>query len=308
MLPITRPLNTLANLSKNDIEPILIQLSVPDLLNCSLISKQFYKTITIFWQKKSYIDFFPACQPVAPFKQWYELQYVRAKDEAQAALGLPNKVTCFSAGCKDNLNNKALYSFFCMDKPGQLHVLIEKKTLNLAVLYNTVCPPLHSSERVNAILLVGDDAVLAQAAASFRSSEIEEREISAIHLVYALPMPVQDQVYSAFYEILPDAYKDLRHHSKIDIGKHAFHTDLIPLDPNLKALAIENCLMERFLELPQATRDGIYEELSNIVKHSNHYSGWGEHAFHDQHGVSSTREQKIKAIQNYFARPVQSFL
>jgi WD40 repeat protein len=57
--------------------------------------------------------------------------------------------------------------------------------------------------------------------------------------------------------------------------------------------------MERFCLMPKWAKDKIYRALYNILTFDNAYWGCAEHAFHDQHGLTSTPEQKAQAIENY---------
>ncbi len=61
--------------------------------------------------------------------------------------------------------------------------------------------------------------------------------------------------------------------------------------------------MQRFLSMAAEERGKIYAELYEILKpFQNGYWRCAEHAFHDQHGLSSTPQQKAQAIRNYLNR------
>lgn len=61
--------------------------------------------------------------------------------------------------------------------------------------------------------------------------------------------------------------------------------------------------MEQFSNLPQDVKNEIYGKLYLILRpFQNDYLGCAEHAFHGQYGLSSTPEQKARAIENYAAR------
>ncbi len=61
--------------------------------------------------------------------------------------------------------------------------------------------------------------------------------------------------------------------------------------------------MQRFLRMSGEERGKIYGELYELLKpFQNDYWRCAEHAFHDQHGLSSTFQQKAQAIRNYLNR------
>jgi len=63
--------------------------------------------------------------------------------------------------------------------------------------------------------------------------------------------------------------------------------------------------MDRFKRMPKRERNEIYGELYEILKPlKNDYFGSAEHAFHNEHGQSSTLQQKAQAIQNHLARKI----
>jgi outer membrane protein assembly factor BamB len=58
--------------------------------------------------------------------------------------------------------------------------------------------------------------------------------------------------------------------------------------------------LERFSRMGKTAKDAIYGKLYEILKpFDNDYWGYGEHAFHHQHGQSSTRTEKAQAIREY---------
>ncbi len=57
--------------------------------------------------------------------------------------------------------------------------------------------------------------------------------------------------------------------------------------------------MDRFSRMPRNERGRVYHAMYELLKPSNDYYGCGEHAFHDQYGLSSTPQQKAQAIRNY---------
>jgi len=59
--------------------------------------------------------------------------------------------------------------------------------------------------------------------------------------------------------------------------------------------------MDRFKRMPEKKRNEVYGELYQIIKSSlsKDYFGCAGHAFHNEHGLSSTPQQKAQAIQNY---------
>ena len=61
--------------------------------------------------------------------------------------------------------------------------------------------------------------------------------------------------------------------------------------------------MDRFSRMPQRERNEVYAALDEMLKDSfdADYPNRGEHAFHDQAGLSSTPEQKAQAIRKYLA-------
>ncbi len=62
--------------------------------------------------------------------------------------------------------------------------------------------------------------------------------------------------------------------------------------------------MDRFNRMPQREKDAIYGELHRIVSFKNDYFGCAEHAFHDQHGLRTTPQQKAQAIHNHLLRKI----
>ncbi len=61
--------------------------------------------------------------------------------------------------------------------------------------------------------------------------------------------------------------------------------------------------MDRFSRMPAKEKNKVYGELYEILKPlSNDYFGCAEHAFHDQHGLTSTPQQKALAIRHYLLR------
>ncbi len=57
---------------------------------------------------------------------------------------------------------------------------------------------------------------------------------------------------------------------------------------------------ERFSRMPTTAKNAIYRELyANCQPFANEYPGCAEHAFHNQHGQSSTGAQKARAIRDY---------
>jgi F-box domain len=61
--------------------------------------------------------------------------------------------------------------------------------------------------------------------------------------------------------------------------------------------------MAQFNALPADVKNSIYGEMYQLLKpFDNDYFGCGAHAFHDHHGLSSTRQQKAQAIENYLAK------
>ncbi|MBS0604668.1 MAG: F-box/WD repeat-containing protein [Verrucomicrobia bacterium] len=67
--------------------------------------------------------------------------------------------------------------------------------------------------------------------------------------------------------------------------------------------SIANDAMARFNNMPPGAKNSIYGELYQIMApFANDYFGCAEHAFHNQHGQSSTPEQRAQAILNYLAK------
>jgi WD40 repeat protein len=61
--------------------------------------------------------------------------------------------------------------------------------------------------------------------------------------------------------------------------------------------------MAQFDALPVDVKNAIYGEMYQLLKpFDNDYFGCGRHAFHNEHGLSSTRQQQAQAIENYLAK------
>lgn len=109
------------------------------------------------------------------------------------------------------------------------------------------------------------------------------------------------------------------HSDDFEYGRHAFHgTCRLKSTPEQKARAIHNYLarkiaaqfkgdamdqkiaMEKFNQLPKTIKNQIYYEMYKIHNSpSTNDPNYGERAFHDTDGLSSTPEEKAQAILNY---------
>lgn len=292
------------NLSDKLIQAVALHLDLQSLQNCSLTSRQLGRAIhkDNFWQKKANLDFAPLYQPLAPYKEWYKFQYSHELDRMPSSLYSKKRIECIFMESLDKEKNKVRCSLLTMNKSNQFYMLKHKDTM--------IAESTPEWKTTPSIFLVGYNAALAHAAAAFRSCDFSENTVFAPHLFKELPNFIQDEVYEKVYETLshPELYEPLTNPWECDlspllkgkVGENAFYDTINPIKPETKALAIENYLLiDQFPKFLQKEKNQVYNELYGIVKPSAHYWGWGEHAFHDQHGVSSTHGQKIEAIQNY---------
>ncbi len=157
-----------------------------------------------------------------------------------------------------------------------------------------------------------NDAIFEEIAGQFQSGVP-----TAMDRFSRMPAKEKNKVYGELYEILKPFSNEY-----FGCAEHAFQDQHgLTSTPQQKALAIRNYLlrktaklfegdeydrkaaMERFMQLPKEVREKIYGELYEILKpFSNDYYGCAEHAFHDQHGQSSTPPQKSEAIYHYLSR------
>ena len=220
MQPVATTPRTFVDLPEKPLNLVLLDLDLRSLRNCSLTCSLLNLTIQTdnFWQKKSYFDFAPVCQPVRPFKVWYELQYNRKQDEAQDPK-LPKKVQSGSDGWFMNSGDMFFVTITLMNKPNQLYALVEKSISSLSKPLREISSP---------IFLVGYNGILARAAAAFRSCSYEEQMNIGDRLVNALPEHIRKKVYYEYEQV-----------SSVE-GADAFKSTNADLP--LKALAIENYL------------------------------------------------------------------
>lgn len=151
-------------------------------------------------------------------------------------------------------------------------------------------------------------AVLAQIATLF----MKDKNQPAMDRFNHLPEQEQKGVYW-------ETYNNFRPQGDNDpgFGKHIFHDEATSLQN--KALAIHNHLlrklaylfkvkpddrehvMKKFMLLPVEVRGRAYYQMYLLLKRNpdfKDYPNCGEHAFHDQYGLSSTPEEKAEALEN----------